>query len=323
LTESKNLIVANDIKATGDISKDNRLFNFAWYLNKNGKKESTRETYVKLLRILMKRGGDLDNPESIKSKIADQKWAIKRKENAVNAYTAYLQMNKQVWNPPHYKPVEKPIFLPKETEIDDLIAGTGLKTSVYLQCLKETGARSGEILDLEWSDVDFESNILRITPEKGSKARVLKVSNNLMNRLGHVKNVNRVKDPNRIFGAYNSVHKMFSLQRRTISRKLGNERLLKITFHTLRHWHATKLYFETKDIYFVQRRLGHRRITNTMKYIHLAETYFGEEDDEFITQVAENIEQALPLIEAGYTLEADFNRSKIFKKRKSGLRRVS
>ena len=38
-----------------------------------------------------------------------------------------------------------------------------------------------------------------------------------------------------------------------------------------------------------------------MKYIHLAETYFGEEDDEFITKVAENIEQALPLIEAGYT----------------------
>ena len=60
-----------------------------------------------------------------------------------------------------------------------------------------------------------------------------------------------------------------------------------------------------------------------MHYINLSETYFGEEDDEFIIQVAENVEQALPLIESGYTEAADFNGVKIFRKRKSGLRRVS
>jgi len=107
------------------------------------------------------------------------------------------------------------------------------------------------------------------------------------------------------------------------ARKLGNERLTQIKFHTLRHLHATKLYHETKDIYFVQRRLGHKRIENTMKYIHFADTYFGEEEDEFITKVAENIEQAMPLIEAGFTEAADFNGVKIFKIRKSRLGRVS
>jgi hypothetical protein len=83
------------------------------------------------------------------------------------------------------------------------------------------------------------------------------------------------------------------------------------------------LYHETKDIYFVQRRLGHKRIINTMKYIHLADTYFGEEDDEYITKVAENIEQAVPLIEAGFMEAADFNGVKIFKIRKSRVGRVS
>lgn len=323
LIESKNSIVASDNKATGEISDENRLFTYAWHLKKIGRTESTIETYVKLLRIISKRGADLEKSESVKNKIAEQKWTPKRKENAVNAYTHYLQLNNKVWDPPHYKEIEKPIFIPKETEIDDLIAGTGLKTSVFLQCLKETGARAGEILNLKWSDVDFESNILRITPEKGSRARVIKVTKNLINRLGHVKKVNRVKDPNRIFGAYNSVHKMYSLQKKNIARKLGNDRLLRITFHTLRHWHATKLYHETKDIYFVQRRLGHKRITNTMKYIHLADTYFGEENDEFIIKVAENIEQAIPLVESGYTEAADFNGVKIFKMRKSKLGRVS
>lgn len=54
-----------------------------------------------------------------------------------------------------------------------------------------------------------------------------------------------------------------------------------------------------------------------MRYIHLAETYFGVEDDEYITKVAENIEQAIPLIEAGYVEASDFNGVKIFKIPKS------
>ena len=266
------MIVANDIKATGDISEKNKLFNYAWHLKKKGLAESTIETYVKLVRILSKRGADLEDSETVKSKIAEQKWNPKRKQNSVNAYTHYLEMDNREWNPPYYKEIDKPIFLPKETEIDALITSTGLKTSVLLQCLKETGARIGEIINLKWTDIDFESYVLRITPEKGSKARTIRVSSKLMQRLGNVKNVNQVKDPRKIFSSYNSVHKIYHYQRKNLARKLSNERLLQITFHTLRHWHATKVYHETRDIYFVQRRLGHRSITNTMKYIHLADT---------------------------------------------------
>jgi len=60
-----------------------------------------------------------------------------------------------------------------------------------------------------------------------------------------------------------------------------------------------------------------------MKYIHLAETYFGEEDEELITKVAENVEQSIPLIEAGYTEATDLNGVKSFKIRKTRLVRDS
>ena len=60
-----------------------------------------------------------------------------------------------------------------------------------------------------------------------------------------------------------------------------------------------------------------------MKYIHLAETYFGEEEDEYIVKVAETVEQALPLIEAGYVKASDFNGIKIFKIPNSRVCRVS
>jgi integrase/recombinase XerD len=99
---AKNLIVANGTRTTGDISK-NKHFEFAWYLKKEGKSESTILTYGKLLSILEKRGATLNDPESVKGAIAEQQWVNKRKGNAVNAYTHYLAMNKRVWTPPYYK----------------------------------------------------------------------------------------------------------------------------------------------------------------------------------------------------------------------------
>ena len=128
---TKNLTEAKQKQASRDIDK-NQFFSYAWYLKKEGLAESTIETYVDLVKILHKRGADLSDPESVKAKIAEQKWANKRKQNSVNAFTRYLEMNGEAWNPPYYREIEKPIFIPKESEIDALISGTGLKTSVFL-----------------------------------------------------------------------------------------------------------------------------------------------------------------------------------------------
>ena len=65
------------------------------------------------------------------------------------------------------------------------------------------------------------------------------------------------------------------------------------------------------------RARAHKSLTNTMKYIHLAESYFGAEEEEYIVKVAETVEQALPLIEQGFVEASDFNGVKIFKIPKS------
>ena len=84
--------------------------------------------------------------------------------------------------------------------------------------------------------------------------------------------------------------------------------------HTIRHWRATILYHETKDIRFVQRFLGHRNILNTEHYIHL-EAYFQDTEEQYITKVADDVENAIPLIEAGFELAAEYGEAKIFKKK--------
>ena len=76
------------------------------------------------------------------------------------------------------------------------------------------------------------------------------------------------------------------------------------------------MYHETKDILYVQRFLGHRMIANTMLYIQLEEAHYQSLSDEYTCKVAKTVEDALPLIEAGYTQAAEFDGVKIFKKRK-------
>ena len=132
--------------------------------------------------------------------------------------------------------------------------------------------------------------------------------------LSSLRAMDRVTDPNRIFAKdLRTVREVFEKQRATIARKLQNQRLRQIHFHTFRHWKATMLYHQTKDILYVMKFLGHRNIRNTSKYIRLEEVIFGEENDEFICKAARTAEEAKPLIEAGFTYEREFDGTKLFK----------
>ena len=57
--------------------------------------------------------------------------------------------------------------------------------ATFLQMLKETGARCGEIWWLKWEDIDFESKVVNITPEKNSNPRVTHLSNKLLDMLNN------------------------------------------------------------------------------------------------------------------------------------------
>lgn len=282
--------------ATEDVKE--LLFNYAWWLKKQGYADLTIKSRVELLRILAKRGADLHDPESVKENIAKQKWCNKRKNNAADAYTAFLKMAGGSWKPPKYRVVEKLPFIPMEEELDALIAGCGPVTSTFLQLLKETAMRAGEADKLKWTDVDFKRRTLRATPEKGSKPRIFKLSNKLIDMLSAQR---RRSNTEKVFtGKRKHRRQNFQKQRATLARKLQNPGLRQIKFHTFRHWKATMLYHQTKDIVYVQQFLGHRNINNTLKYIQLEKTIFAHADDDYISKVAENIDEAAVLIEAGF-----------------------
>jgi len=190
--------------------------------------------------------------------------------------------------------VEKLPFIPTEAELDALIAGCGPATATFLRLLKETGMRAGEAHKLKWTDIDFERGTVRVTPEKGSRPRVFKLSNGL---LGMLRKLMAKRNSERVFNKdLGSIRTLFCRQRKKIAAKLQNSRLMRISFHTFRHWKATMEYHRTKDILYVMQLLGHKRIQNTLIYTQLV----NFNDNDYVSKVAKNAQEACKLVEAGF-----------------------
>ena len=292
-----------------------RVTELAWTLKKANYAEETIRMVVSALRTLLSRGANLSDPESVKLVIATQNWSENRKRNVANAYNLYAKKYGITWDKPKTKINRIIPFIPKEEEIDALIAGSGKKLATYLQLLKETGMRSGEATRLKWTDIDEERRIMILnTPEKGSHPRIWKITAKLMNMLNALPRKNQY-----IFGNPNprAIRALFCSTRKNLANKLQNPRLLKISFHTFRHWKATTLYHQTKNLLLVKQFLGHAEVDNTLLYIQIEQALYGQSnDDEFTVYGTNDKEEIKRLLTVGFDYVCQKDDILYFRKRK-------
>jgi hypothetical protein len=71
-------------------------------------------------------------------------------------------------------------------------------------------------------------------------------------------------------------------------------------------------YHKTKDILHVMQFLGHKNITNTLKYTQLV----NFQSDDYVCKVAKTLTEATQLIEAGLGYITEMENIKLFRKRK-------
>lgn len=273
---TENVKVAVGEKTTNKEITEGKIVEFLWQLKREGRSDLTLRNNKKALSTLAKKGADLLEPNSVKDVIAQQNnWKPSTKAIVSACYKKFAKNNQIPFESPCYKQTRKLPFIPLEEELDSLIAGCGKKVSTMLQLLKETGARLGEGLRINWIDIDQRNSTIVINePEKGSNPRMFKVSTNLIAMLNRLPKTNDKVFANARVTTFES---NFRRQRKTLAAKLNNPRLLKIHFHTLRHWKATTEYARTKDLLHVQAMLGHRAIQNTMLYTQLIPTLKNEE----------------------------------------------
>jgi integrase len=293
------------------------LVQYSWWMQKQGYAFETIRLNTGALRNLISRGADLFNPETVKEVLAkEQRWGSNRRRNIINAYTLFLKMHGKTWEKPKCQVTRKIPFIPMESEIDELIAGCPATVATFLQLIRETAMRSGEAKRLKWTDVDFQRRIITLNePEKGSLPRIFSnVSGKLLGMLNALPSKNEY-----VFGdcTLNSLKAVFYRARKRLAYKLQNPRLLKITFHTLRHWRATMEYHYTKDIIHVKNFLGHKEIDNTLIYIQLDQNLFKNfPNDEFIIKAVHTVEEAIKLGEIGFEPFDVVNGVRLYRKRK-------
>lgn len=145
-----------------------------------------------------------------------------------------------------------------------------LYSKTLLSVIYDCGLRSFEAANLKWNDIYFDRQQVHIKKGKGGKDRIVPISASTIQVLKAYRN--RFPSKNFIFKKFGKNEPVDnSFIRSRLKEGLAKADLdTSLSTHALRHSNATHLLDAGEDIQTVQQRLGHKSVTTTMIYLHLA-----------------------------------------------------
>ncbi len=231
------------------------------------------------------------------------------------AYNKYAITNGLSWEKPKYYQTAKMPKIPHETKIECIIANASKKLATALAISKDTGLRPVELMNLKLKDIDLSKGAIYPETAKHGSPRVLKLTNRTLNMLNKYLAQANIRLNDNIFGNWNSdtYGKNFRYTRNRTAEKTADLSIKTIRLYDLRHYYATMTYHKTKDILFVKQQMGHKKVETTMIYTQLLQF---DQDDAYTCKIAQNIEQAIQLIESGFEYVTEMDGLELFKKPK-------
>lgn len=157
---------------------------------------------------------------------------------------------------------------------------------VLYKTLLATGCRIGEVLALEWSDIDLKKGTIRVsktlnryqetnTPKSKAGLRDIEIDRATVLLLKQYKNRQQVlswdlgRSETIVFTPFTTKYAYACLLRKRLQKHFKAAGVPDISFHGFRHTHATIMLYagiEAKDL---QYRLGHSNISMTLNtYVH-------------------------------------------------------
>lgn len=288
---------------------DGNLLNYAWLLKKKrGAADNTINLRISTLRLIQKKGVNLNDHESFETLLATEPLTKARKWQFVSCYKSYTKIMKIPWEAIHVKYEPKEPFMPTHEEMNALISAASKRLAAFLQTALTTGGRVGELCKLKWIDVNTENNTIRINDaEKGSKNRTIKVPQKTIAMINSL----RKRHPTDVFHTKPcNVRVIFQNLRKRLAYTQNNPRFLQIHLHTFRHFYATETLRHTKNLSYVKYALGHKSIMNTERYTHLIDF----SSDKYHSAVAATVEEIRKLAEDGWTYFQEIGGIKVFRK---------
>lgn len=154
-----------------------------------------------------------------------------------------------------------------------------------------TGMRIGELMALEWSDIDYKNKLIKITksysyiddkikaPKTESSKRVIRISQKLLDildqlRANHQKYVFMSKQGK--VPTTNAANKVLKKQLKKLEIKKDH-----FHFHSLRHTHVALLLYKGVPLYAISKRLGHSNMSITADvYAYMLDELRQKSDDQ-------------------------------------------
>ena len=181
------------------------------------------------------------------------------------------------------KEEKKGINVLDETQIQmflDVAKSRNIKTYTIMATALYTGIRRGELLALEWSDIDFKNSRIKInkqvykhekTTTKNNKSRIVDIPENLKTILQEYKKAQTILSKV-VFcnpeGKYMNPsileRNYFCATLKALNKQLSEDEQIKLRFHDLRHTYATYLLSRGVPIKYVQEQLGHSSAKMTL-----------------------------------------------------------
>jgi integrase len=132
-----------------------------------------------------------------------------------------------------------------------------------------SGMRKGEILTLKWENVDLRHGFILLDRTKNGERREIPINETMKDVL---KGITRRLDVPYVFYDTNT-GKPFNNLQRSFNTACKRAKIIDFRFHDLRHCFASHLVMAGIDITTVKELLGHKTLTMTLRYSHLAPSH--------------------------------------------------
>ncbi|MCP4160878.1 MAG: tyrosine-type recombinase/integrase [Deltaproteobacteria bacterium] len=268
----------------------------------NGLSNATQKAYIRHIRDLAKYHRKSPDDLSLEDLYQFQYYIKKEKDYSSSYYNqAVAAMKflygftlKKDWNINHipYRKKSKklPVVISKEEifELLRVIDSKRDKTIVYL--LYSAGLRVSELVNLKVSDLDSKRMVINIHQGKGRKDRNVMLAENLLEVLKQYWLESRPEAylfPGKVPGN--------PLTREAINNLLKKYASMagitkNVSPHTMRHCFATHMLEDGANIRVIQLLLGHKNVSTTIVYTHVARNYIEKTPSPLDTLLMENME---------------------------------
>lgn len=195
---------------------------------------------------------------------------------AVNDYNLFFSLPTISKNDIHIKKMGRNIKEKEGFTADELIKlveeAENEQLKLYLAIASHTGARVGEILALNGSDVDFNTETIRINKTRARNGKITEPKTQSANRvIGFLNESFKEKLQKLMPRRKGAIFTITSTQLQTLWKKLLTKlRFKKRPIYNIRHSFASIALQKTENITAVQQTLGHTDISTTLRHYIIA-----------------------------------------------------